>query len=65
LVKGAPTPGERFVDQPAGSCKVFKTELSSEAAMKGTIMAVRSPWVGFMANGKLKVIIASNVSVYA
>ena len=65
LVKGAPTPGERFVDQPAGSCKVFKTELTSDAALKGTIKVVRSPWVGFMANGKLKVINASNVSVYA
>lgn len=65
LVKGAPTPGERFVDQPAGSCKVFKTELTSDAALKGTIKVVRSPWVGFMANGKLKVITASNVSVYA
>jgi hypothetical protein len=65
LIKGAPTPGERFVDQPAGSCKVFKTELTSDAALKGTIKAVRSPWVGFMANGKLKVITASNVSVYA
>jgi len=65
LVKGAPTPGERFVDQPAGSCKVFKTELTSDVALKGTIKAVRSPWVGFMANGKLKVITASNVSVYA
>jgi hypothetical protein len=65
LVKGAPKPGERFVDQPAGSCKVFKTELTSDAALKGTIKAVRSPWVGFMANGKLKVITASNVSVYA
>lgn len=65
LIKGAPTPGERFVDQPAGSCKVFKTELPSDAALKGTIKAVRSPWVGFMANGKLKVITASNVSVYA
>jgi hypothetical protein len=65
LVKGAPTPGERFVDQPAGSCKVFKTELTSDAALKGTIKLVRSPWVGFMANGKLKVITASNVSVYA
>jgi len=65
LVKGAPTPGERFVDQPAGSCKVFKTELTSEAALKGRINVVRSPWVGFMANGKLKVITASNVSVYA
>ncbi len=65
LVKGAPTPGERFVDQPAGSCKVFKTELTSDAALKGTIKVVRSPWVGFLANGKLKVITASNVSVYA
>jgi hypothetical protein len=65
LVKGAPAPGERFVDQPAGSCKVFKTELTSDATLKGTIKAVRSPWVGFMANGKLKVITASNVSVYA
>jgi hypothetical protein len=65
LVKGAPTPGERFVDQPAGSCKVFKTELTSDVALKGTIKAVRSPWVGFMANGKIKVITASNVSVYA
>ena len=65
LVKGAPTPGERFVDQPAGSCKVFKTELTSDAALKGRINVVRSPWVGFMANGKLKVITASNVSVYA
>ncbi len=65
LVKGVPTPGERFIDQPAGSCKVFKTELTSDAALKGTIKAVRSPWVGFMANGKLKVITASNVSVYA
>jgi hypothetical protein len=65
LIKGAPTPGERFVDQPAGSCKVFKTELTSDAALKGMIKAVRSPWVGFMANGKLKVITASNVSVYA
>ena len=65
LVKGAPTPGERFVDQPAGSCKVFKTELTSDAALKGTIKVVRSPWIGFMANGKLKVITASNVSVYA
>ena len=65
LVKGAPTPGERFVDQPAGSCKVFKTELTSDAALKGTIKVVRSPWVGFMANGKLKVITTSNVSVYA
>jgi hypothetical protein len=65
LVKGSPTPGERFVDQPAGSCKVFKTELTSDAALKGTIKDVRSPWVGFMANGKLKVITASNVSVYA
>lgn len=65
LVKGAPTPGERFIDQPAGSCKVFKTELTSDAALKGTIKVVRSPWVGFMANGKLKVITASNVSVYA
>lgn len=65
LLKGAPKPGERFVDQPAGSCKVFKTELTSDAALKGTIKAVRSPWVGFMANGKLKVITASNVSVYA
>lgn len=65
LVKGAPNPGERLVDQPAGSCKVFKTELTSEAALKGTIKVVRSPWIGFMANGKLKVITASNVSVYA
>lgn len=65
LVKGAPTPGDRFVDQPAGSCKVFKTELTSDAALKGKIKVVRSPWVGFMANGKLKVITASNVSVYA
>jgi len=65
LVKGAPTPGERFVDQPAGSCKVFKTELTSDVALKGTIKAVRSPWVGFMANGKLKIITASNISVYA
>jgi len=65
LVKGAPTPGERFVDQPAGSCKAFKTELTSDVALKGTIMTVRSPWVGFMANGKLKIITASNVSVYA
>ena len=65
LVKGAPNPGDRFIDQPAGSCKVFKTELTSDAALKGTIKAVRSPWVGFMANGKLKVITASNVSVYA
>ena len=65
LVKGAPTPGERFVDQPAGSCKVFKTEVTSDAALKGTIKVVRSPWVGFMANGKLKVVTASNVSVYA
>ncbi len=65
LVRGAPTPGERFIDQPAGSCKVFKTELTSDAALKGTIKVVRSPWVGFMANGKLKVITASNVSVYA
>jgi hypothetical protein len=65
LVKGVPTPGGRFIDQPAGSCKVFKTELTSDAALKGTIKAVRSPWVGFMANGKLKVITASNVSVYA
>ncbi len=65
LVKGVPMPGERFIDQPAGSCKVFKTELTSDAALKGTIKAVRSPWVGFMANGKLKVITASNVSVYA
>ena len=65
LVKGAPTPGERFVDQPAGSCKVFKTELTTDAALKGRINVVRSPWVGFMANGKLKVITASNVSVYA
>jgi len=65
LVKGAPTPGERFIDQPAGSCKVFKTELTSDAALKGTIKAVRSPWVGFMANGKLKIITSSNVSVYA
>ena len=65
LVKGAPAPGERFVDQPAGSCKVFKTELTSDAALKGTIMTVRSPWVGFMANGKLKIITTSNVSVYA
>ena len=64
LVKGAPTPGERFVDQPAGSCKPFKTELTSDVALKGTIMTVRSPWVGFMANGKLKIITASNVSVY-
>lgn len=64
LVKGAPTPGERFVDQPAGSCKAFKTELTSDVALKGTIMTVRSPWVGFMANGKLKIITASNVSVY-
>jgi hypothetical protein len=65
LVKGAPTIGERFVDQPAGSCKVFKTELTSDVALKGTIKAVRSPWVGFMANGKLKIITASNISVYA
>lgn len=65
LVKGAPNPGDRFIDQPAGSCKVFKTELTSDAALKGTIKVVRSPWVGFMANGKLKVITASNVSVYA
>ena len=65
LVKGAPNPGDRFIDQPAGSCKVFKTELTSDAALKGTIKVVRSPWVGFMANGKLKVINASNVSVYA
>ena len=65
LVKGAPTPGERFVDQPAGSCKVFKTELTSDAALKGRIKDVRSPWVGFMANGKFKVITASNISVYA
>ena len=65
LVKGAPNPGERFVDQPAGSCKVFKTELTSDVALKGTIKVVRSPWVGFMANGKLKIITASNVSVYA
>jgi hypothetical protein len=65
LVKGAPNPGERFVDQPAGSCKVFKTELTSDVALKGTIKAVRSPWVGFMANGKLKIVTASNVSVYA
>jgi hypothetical protein len=65
LVKGSPTPGERFVDQPAGSCKAFKTELTSDVALKGTIMTVRSPWVGFMANGKLKIITASNVSVYA
>jgi hypothetical protein len=65
LVKGVPTSGERFIDQPAGSCKVFNTELTSDAALKGTIKAVRSPWVGFMANGKLKVITASNVSVYA
>lgn len=65
LVKGAPAPGERFVDQPAGSCKVFKTELTPDASLKGTIKAVRSPWVGFMANGKLKVITPSNVSVYA
>ena len=64
LVKGAPTPGERFVDQPAGSCKAFKTELTSDVALKGAIMTVRSPWVGFMANGKLKIITASNVSVY-
>ena len=65
LVKGAPNPGDRFIDQPAGSCKVFKTELTFDAALKGTIKVVRSPWVGFMANGKLKVITASNVSVYA
>jgi len=65
LVKGAPTPGERFVDQPAGSCKVFKTELTSDVALKGTIKNVRSPWVGFMANGKLKIITTSNISVYA
>ena len=65
LVKGAPNPGDRFIDQPAGSCKVFKTELTSDAALKGTIKVVRSPWVGFMANGKLKIITASNVSVYA
>ena len=65
LVKGAPKPGERFVDQPAGSCKVFKTEVTSDAALKGTIKVVRSPWVGFMANGKLKIVTASNVSVYA
>jgi hypothetical protein len=65
LVKGAPTPGDRFVDQPAGSCKVFKTELTSNTALKGTIKVVRSSWVGFIANGKLKVITASNVSVYA
>ena len=65
LVKGTPTPGERFVDQPAGSCKAFRTELTSDVALKGTIMTVRSPWVGFMANGKLKIITASNVSVYA
>ena len=65
LVKGVPIPGERFVDQPAGSCKVFKTELTSDAALKGKIKEARSPWVGFMANGKLKIIIASNVSVYA
>lgn len=65
LVKGVPAPGQRFIDQPAGSCKVFKTELTSDAALKGTIKAVRSPWVGFMANGKLKVITASNVSVFA
>jgi len=65
LVKGAPTPGERFVDQPAGSCKAFKTELTPDVALKGTIMTIRSPWVGIMANGKLKIITASNVSVYA
>ena len=65
LLKGAPNPGDRFIDQPAGSCKVFKTELTSDASLKGTIKVVRSPWVGFMANGKLKVITASNVSVYA
>ena len=65
LVKGAPTPGERFVDQPAGACKVFKSEVTSDASLKGTIKVVRSPWVGFMANGKLKIVTASNVSVYA
>ncbi len=65
LVKGAPNPGDRFIDQPAGSCKVFKTEPTSDAALKGTIKIVRSPWVGFMANGKLKIITSSNVSVYA
>jgi hypothetical protein len=65
LVNGAPNPGDRFIDQSAGTCKVFKTELTSDAALKGTIKVVRSPWVGFMANGKLKVITASNVSVYA
>lgn len=65
LVKGSPIPGERFVDQAAGSCKVFKTELTSDATLKGTIKEVRSPWVGFMANGKMKIITASNVSVYA
>jgi hypothetical protein len=65
LVKGAPNSGDRFIDQPAGSCKVFKTEPTTDASLKGTIKVVRSPWVGFMANGKLKVITASNVSVYA
>jgi len=65
LVKGAPNPGDRFIDQPAGSCKVFKTEPTSDAALKGTIKIVRSPWVGFMANGKLKIITSSNVSGYA
>jgi hypothetical protein len=65
LVKGAPAPGARFVDQPAGACKVFKTEPAGSPELKGTIKVVRSPWVGFMVNGKLKVIVASNISVYA
>jgi len=65
LVKGYPNPGERFVDQPAGTCKVFKTEPAGSPELKGTIKVVRSPWVGFMVNGKLKVIVACNISVYA
>lgn len=65
LIKGYPNPGERFVDQPAGSCKVFKTEPATSPDQKGTIKVVRSPWVGFMVNEKLKVVVASNISVYA
>jgi hypothetical protein len=64
LIKGFPKSGERFVDQPAGSCKVFKTEFTTDAALKGRIKDVRSPWVGFNLDGKLKVVTPSNVSVY-